>query len=100
MFELEWQWLDSGTALDLTELSHVCELSSADLMELIDYGALSPLDATAPELRFSAQCLTSLRTASRLRRDFDLDLFASAILMEYLQRIETLENEVQALRAK
>lgn len=100
MFELEWEWLDTGTALDLTELSRVCELSSAELMELIDYGALLPLDASATELRFSAQCLTPLRTAARLRREFDLDLFAASVVMQYVYRIETLEAKVHSLQAR
>ncbi len=100
MLELEWEWLDAGTALDLADLSHISELSREELIELIEYGALSPLDSRAHDPRFSAQCLTPLRTAAQLRRQFDLDLFASAMLMEYLQRIETLEREVQELRAK
>ena len=44
-------------------------------------------------------CVTPLRTAGRLRQDFDLDLFTVAMLLGYLHRIEVLENELRCLQA-
>jgi len=41
-----------------------------------------------------------LRQAARLRHDLDLDLFAVAILLGYLERIEGLEGELRSLRAR
>jgi chaperone modulatory protein CbpM len=40
-----------------------------------------------------------MRTAAKLRLDFDLDLFTVAILLEKLIQIELLERQVQALQA-
>ena len=48
---------------------------------------------------FSVECLAPLREAARLRRDFDLDLFALAVLLDYLARIDTLERQLHSLQS-
>jgi chaperone modulatory protein CbpM len=96
---VEVGWLDARETLTAAELSRVCGLSAAELDELVEYGALHPIHRNEPERAFSAECVAPLRAAGRLRRDFDLDLFAVAILVGYLNRIEELEREVKSLRA-
>lgn len=99
----ELTWLDARESVTLTDLSQVCGLSADELDELVDYGALVPLGPPPPIqtlYRFSAEWVTPLRTASRLRRDFDLDIFSMGMLLDYLNRIEGLEREMRALRAK
>ncbi|MDP3699415.1 MAG: chaperone modulator CbpM [Hylemonella sp.] len=96
---LECEWLDAGQVLNLAELSRICGMSSAELDELVEYGALSPLKADQPEPQFPAQYIPRLRTAGKLRRDYDLELFAVAIVLDYLDRIETLEAQLRALQA-
>jgi chaperone modulatory protein CbpM len=71
----------------------------ADLQELIEYGALAPLQPIQPEPLFAISYLEPLRTACLLRRDYDLDLFVVVLLMEYLQRIEQLETQLRSLKA-
>lgn len=95
----ECEWLDAGQLLNLAELSRTCGMSSAELHELVEYGALSPLNAGQPEPRFPAQYIPRLRTAVKLRRDYDLELFTVAILLDYLDRIETLEAQLRSSRA-
>ena len=75
-------------------------MSPTDVNELVEYGALSPLELKGQERLFSAQCITQLRTASKLRLDFDLDLFFVALLLGYLNRIEALEQQVRMLKAQ
>lgn len=106
--QLEWIWLDARETLDAADLAHASGMSVEEIEELVDYGALAPMEAdradrasrAAPARIFSAACVTPLRTAGRLRRDFDLDLFAMAMLMDYLGRIDTLEQQVRALQAR
>ena len=93
-------WLDGRESISVTELSRVCALSAGELDELIGYGALVPLAATAQETLFSAEWVMPLRRAARLRRDLDLDLYAVAILLGYLQRIEGLESELRSAQAR
>lgn len=99
----EWIWLDEVQSVTLPELARVCGISTADVDELVEYGALKPLPAGPPgedRRLFSADCVTRMRTASQLRLDFDLDLFAVALLLDHIQRIETLEQQVRSLKAQ
>ena len=97
---LECEWLDTGESLNLAELSRVCGMSTAELDELVEYGVLAPLNSNQPEPQFPAQCIPRLRTAGKLRRDYDLELFAVVILLDYLHRIETLEAQLRSLQAR
>lgn len=100
---VEWLWLDEVQSVTLPELARVCGISTDDVDELVEYGALQPLQTGPSEedLRlFSADCVTRMRTASKLRLDFDLDLFAVALLLDHIQRIETLEQQVRSLQAQ
>lgn len=97
---LDMARLDPGEAVTVSELSQVCAVSEAELDELVDYGVLVPLDRAQPERLFSAECVTPLRTASQLRRDFDLDLFTVAMLLGYLHRIVALERQLRSLQAQ
>lgn len=100
---VEWVWLDEVQSVTLPELARACGISTADVDELLEYGALQPLPtgpSEADQRLFSADCVTRLRTASKLRLEFDLDLFAVALLLDHLQRIETLERQVRSLAAQ
>lgn len=93
-------WLDSRETLTTAELSSICGMSAEQLAELVEYGALSPLDKAAAEPHYSGACVAPLRKAARLYRDFDLDLFTVAMLLGYLNHIDELERELHSLRAR
>jgi chaperone modulatory protein CbpM len=91
--------LDTTEIISLPELAQCCGMSPAELDELVDYNALVPLPDAAPERAFSARWVTPLRSASKMRLDFDLDLFTVAILLGQLVQIELLQRQLEALRA-
>lgn len=91
--------LDTTTVITLTELARCCGMSAAELDELVDYNALVPLPDAAPERAFSGHWVVPLRTAAKLRLDFDLDLFTVAILLGKLIQIERLERQLESLQA-
>ena len=96
----EWTWLDTRETVTFSQLSEACCLSAAELEDLVEYGALTPLLIEREAQVFSASWVSPLRTAGKLRRDFDLDLFSVAMLVGYLDRIETLERELRSVRAQ
>ena len=96
----EWSWLDASETISVSDLSRMCGISTDELNELVEYGALRPLPMGSPGYFFSAAYVAPLRTACKLRRDYDLELFTIALLMEYLNRIEELEHELRTLQAK
>ena len=92
------QSTDGQESVDLAELANAASMSLDDLRELMEYGALRPLATMRAEPVFSVACMAPLRTAGKLRRDYDLDLFVVVIVMDYLSRIEHLESQVKALQ--
>ncbi len=90
---------DTNETITLSELAQCCGMSAQDLDELVDYSALVPVTCASPERIFSAHWVLPLRSAAKMRFDFDLDLFTVAILLGNLNRIEILERQVQSLLA-
>jgi len=97
----EWHWLDAQETIPAQDLCRACRISSAELLELVEYGALQPVAGHADHAdhAFSAEWVVPLREATRLRRAFDLDLFTVGLVLDYLNRIEGLERELRSLRA-
>ena len=93
-------WSDEHHALPLRDLADLSGLTEAELLELVDYGALSPADPTAGQWVFSVRSITVARTARRLREEFELEAHGVTLLLAYLDRIHDLEAELSALRAQ
>ena len=97
----EHDWLVSPHLVTEGDLASMCGVTAAEVDELVEYGVLVPQrqDALQPPV-FDAACVPRLREAFRLRRDFDLELFAVGLLVGYLERIQELERQVRALQAQ
>ena len=122
--QVEIEWPEATRTITLHHLADACGLGTAELDELVEYGALQPLptpdananpdpnpatagngntqtsdtqatDDSQPCIRlFSAAFIAPLKVAGRLRRDLDLDLFSVGLLLEYLCRIDMLEHQL------
>ena len=97
---MDGMWLDGRDSLTRGELAGASGLTDAEVDELIEYGAVRALIPVDSQQLFSPDVVPVLKQAARLRRDFDLDLFAVAILLEYLARIDALERQVHSLQAQ
>ena len=91
--------LDANEALTMPEILELSGLAEAMLRELVDYGALEPVDWNASPMTFDTHCVVIARTAQRLSRDFELDAHALSVVLRLFERIDALEAEVRALRA-
>ena len=89
---------EDGQALPLEEFAATAGLGQAEVRELMDYGLL---DASGrPGLaELDMRMALVLREAVGLRRDFDLDLFATGLLARSLARIHALEGELREAQA-
>jgi hypothetical protein len=92
--------LDTVAEISWTQMVTASGLSESELAELVRYGALVPRDPQSSSWTFEAHWLIVARRASRLRRDFDLDPYGVSVLLSFLDRIESLEAELRALRAQ
>ena len=93
-------WLHERYELTLAELCELSGLSESELRVLVDFGAIAPMDPDARDWTFSAERLVVARSASRLRRDFDLDAQALAVAVALLERVRDLEQQLRNLRAR
>ena len=93
-------WPDEDRRVALRDLAELSGLSEAEVLELVEYGALTPADDTAGQWMFGVQSITIARTAHRLREDFELEPHGVSLLLAYLDRIRELEAQLRTLRAQ
>jgi hypothetical protein len=96
----EATWLEDAGEISLAELARLSGLEEARLRELVDYGALAPVDPAAASWTFSAECVVTARTACRLLNDFELEPHGLVVVLTLLERIRGLESELNRLRAR
>jgi len=94
----EAAWLEEQPALDIADLAETSGLPVEIVHELVECGVLAPM-ASQPQWRFAGSCVTTVKTASRLRVDFDLDANALALVMRLMDRIHELEFELEKTKA-
>lgn len=100
MAEDEAVWLYAREQVTLVQLAQASGLEEPLLRELVEYGALSPADAAAREWCFSATCVARVRSAARMAHDLELDTPSLALVLRFLERIDSLEAEVRHLAAQ
>jgi len=93
-------WIGPTGAFSLAELAELSGLPEAELRELVESGALAPVDQDAASWSFSSHCLLTVRRVTRLRRSFELDSNGVALAASLLERIRDLEEQLGQLRAR
>ncbi|MDP1671581.1 MAG: chaperone modulator CbpM [Burkholderiales bacterium] len=93
-------WLTGDSVFSLAELAEISGLPESELRELIDYGAVTPIDPESSPWMFNGKCLLTVRTACRLRISFDLEPHSVALMISLLEQIQDLEGQVRDLRAR
>lgn len=96
----ELQWLDTAQEVSLSALMQISGMPEPELRELVACGALTPLDAEAAAWSFTAAQAARMRSASRLRADFDLDVQGLIVALALLERVHALEQRLQELSAQ
>jgi len=97
---VEAVWLTEDHEFSLAELADISGLSEAELRELVDYGAIKPVNPDSPQWVFQGRCLVTVRAACRLRVSFDLEPQEIALVISLLDRIQDLETQLASLRAQ
>jgi chaperone modulatory protein CbpM len=101
MFEhTEAMWLDEGGDVTLVELTRCSGLTAGEVRELVDLGVLVPSAPSAADPTFPASSISAARVAARLRKDFEVDTRGLALALTLLERVQSLEAELRAIRAQ
>ncbi len=89
----------STGSVSLRQLAQLSGLDSAELLELMDYGVLTPTPSGSGDGLFAMKCIPVLQQAQRLRTDLALDTHAFALSVMLSGRIVDLEAELRELKA-
>ena len=92
--------IEENGLVSYAELVAMSGMSEHDVRDLVRYGALEPVDTDAPQWTFRADALTLVRRANSLRSAFELDAHALSVVLSFVERIDTLEAQLRALRAR
>ena len=95
----EVTWFDEHV-LSFTELCEISGLPPALLQELIEAGAIPPLQVAAQESQFGAAALAAARHARRLHEAFELDTPALLLALGLLERLQEMERRLRELEAR
>lgn len=94
------QWLTERCEFSIHELVELSGSSVGELRELVEFGAITPINPESSNWVFPGQCLLTVRAACRLRASFDLETHGVALVISLLDRIRDLEGEMESLRAQ
>lgn len=89
--------VDEEETISIVHLSHNCNQSQDDIIELVEEGILEPVGSVKQEWHFHYKAISRIKKAKRLQRDFELDLKAIGLIIHLLDRIEELESKLKNL---
>ncbi|HTN65228.1 MAG TPA: chaperone modulator CbpM [Burkholderiaceae bacterium] len=97
-------WLNEAALCSFDDLVELSGLAPAELAMLVESGVLQPAQPQGEQAAggnvFYASCIVQVRSARRLRDDFELDAAGLAVAVNLLGRIQELERQLQALTAR
>jgi hypothetical protein len=97
--QFEAMWIEKRETLSIERLARMSGLSELELTALVECGALSPTNPDDDaQWQFAQRCVTSVKTAGRLRQAFDLEPDALALTLSLIERIRELQDELRRLR--
>jgi len=86
----------------LGEISERCGVHADIVVEMVEYGIVTPADVRADSegWRFDTDALLRVIRAARLRRDLELDPAGLALALELLDEIDALQQRVRTLQQR
>ncbi len=89
--------VEDNIQFTLIELSQACQADSAQLVELVEEGALMPSGSDASTWRFNGGALRRASAALRLARDLRLNAAGVALVLDLLDEVDTLRSRLNQL---
>jgi chaperone modulatory protein CbpM len=92
-------YIDDEQIVSLAQLCRGCDLPAEQVVRMIEYGIIEPLETSTTVTRwnFSADCVPRLQTVIRLQRDLNVNLAGAALALDLLDEVKFLRQQVQAL---
>ncbi|MBS0251750.1 MAG: MerR family transcriptional regulator [Proteobacteria bacterium] len=81
----------------LEELTGICKVEAAWVVELVEHGIIEARGAGASEWRFSSISVVQLAKAKRFDRDLGVNPAGIAVVFDLLNEIERLKSRLHVL---
>jgi len=88
-------------ALTLHEIALRCGVEQSFVEQLVEFGIIEGqiIESEEPDAgKYSGEVTLRVQRCVRLQRDLGVNLEGTAVIVELLERIESLEHELRALR--
>lgn len=88
-------------ALTLHEIALRCGVEQSFVEQLVEFGIIEGqiIESKEPDAgKYSGEVTLRVQRCVRLQRDLGVNLEGTAVIVELLERIESLEHELRALR--
>lgn len=84
--------LDESFRLTLVEVCRICEVSTEEVVELVNEGVIEVEGSEPSSWRFDAAAFERLRIALRLGRDLGVNLAGVALALDLLEELNRLRG--------
>lgn len=91
---------DDSQVCHIEYFAEVSGLSTDEIEDLVSIGLIAPADDAVRPPAFALCCVLTVKTARRLRDDFQLDRHGVALALTLVQQIRELRAELKALQAR
>jgi len=80
--------------ISIVELCHCCTLPIEQVLTLVEYGIIEPLDFQSSHIhwQFTGNSIVRIHTVQRLQRDLDVNLAGAALALDLLDEIKMLRR--------
>ena len=89
--------IDLDEIIDLDTLASLSNAEPQFIIELVNHSVLVPVKIENEIHFFECSCITITKRAARLHRDLEINPPGIALALELLDRIESLEREINLL---
>jgi chaperone modulatory protein CbpM len=89
---------EQNYSLTLTEVTHCIQLPAETIITIVDLGIVEPRGRVPDDWLFAPPMLGTLRRATRMQRDLELDWAAIALALSLLDKLQESRAENRCLR--
>ena len=87
--------LDHSAVLSIQDLSRMCNVDEAHIVEFVEEGVLNVVEVSS-RWHFTGDALRRARLAVRLQRDLELNLAGVALALDLLEELQALRRRLEA----
>ena len=87
--------VEEDVEMSLAQLCRACELSEAQIVELVEEGVIDPRGNKPSNWRFHGVSLRRIRFARNLQRDLSVNTPGAALALDLLEELEELRARLR-----